>query len=151
MPTTAQIRQASYGPDQAPYAAACVRGAMRGEVYPITVTTSSKRFLVPDAWKGALVAIFADGADLGYAISTATDATVDLTARAAESAPVASGSVALTAAGNGCGRIASVQSALSAGHRHALARSKSSSTSSSFLTRSCTSAALSSGGCRVTY
>jgi hypothetical protein len=109
MPTTAQTRQASYGPDQALYAAASGRGAMRNEVYTIAVTTASKRYLVPDAWKGAHVRIYADAGDVGYQLSTGTDAAADLTVRAAEAAPDGTGSIALTVAPSGCGRVASGQ------------------------------------------
>lgn len=103
MTTTAQQRQASYGPDQAPYAAACLRGALRGEPYPITVLTTSKTFVVPDAWKGALVRIQAEGADLYYVISAdATQAVCDKTTLAGESGGPP---IALTPATNGCSRI----------------------------------------------
>lgn len=102
MPTTAQTREASYGPDQAPYAAACLRGAMRGEPYPITVTTASKPFVVPDAWKGALVRIQAETADVFYVISA--DATLAVCDKAALAGEAGSPAV-LTAPVGGCGRI----------------------------------------------
>jgi hypothetical protein len=86
MPTTAQIRQASYGPDQAPYAAASLRAPLRTETLPITVTTASKTFVVPDAWKGTFVTIEADGGDIGIQISVdaASAAVCDVAARAVE-------------------------------------------------------------------
>ncbi len=103
MPTSAQTRAASYGPDQATYSAASLRGALRGEPYPITVLATSKTFVVPDAWKGALVRIQAEGADVFYVISTdATQAVADKTALAGETGGPP---IVLTPATNGCGRI----------------------------------------------
>jgi hypothetical protein len=106
MTTTAQRRQDSYGPDQAPYAAACMRGAVRGELYPITVATGSKTFVVPAEWKGAFVRIQAEGGDVFYAISF--DATLAVVDKAAL-ATVAGDPAVLTPAVNGAGRIAKDQ------------------------------------------
>lgn len=67
--------------------ATSLRGPIRGEIYPITVTTTSKRFAVPAAWSGSLVRIQADGGDLYVQQSTTTgtpDATADKDARAVE-------------------------------------------------------------------
>jgi hypothetical protein len=77
-----------------------LRAAIRGEIYPIAVTTASKTFNVPAAWKGAIVAFHADGGDLYYQISTDASnvAAVALAARATE----ANNPIDLTAAATGC-------------------------------------------------
>jgi len=69
MVTRAEAEKDFYGkrPD---IAAASLRGAIRGEIYPIDVTTSSKTFIVPTDWKGCLVRVQADGGDIYYQIST---------------------------------------------------------------------------------
>lgn len=67
--------------------AVSLRGPIRGEIYPITVSTTSKRFAVPAAWSGSLVRIQADGGDLYVQQSTTVgtpDATADKDARAVE-------------------------------------------------------------------
>lgn len=88
--------------ERAALGAASLRGCMRGEVYPITVTSTSKRFAVPDAWKGQLVRLEADGGDIGYQISTDNNATADLTVRAAEAgSPI----ITLTPAPDGVFRV----------------------------------------------
>jgi hypothetical protein len=84
MPTEAQTRALSYGP-QPDIAAASLRAPMRGEILPITVTTASKRFAVPELWKGSFVRVQADGGDVYIQVSAAADAGVDYaTARAGE-------------------------------------------------------------------
>jgi len=92
--------------EQARVGALSLRAAIRGEIYPITVTTTAKVFKVPDAWKGALVFIHADGADIYYQISTdaANVAAASIAARAAE----AGTPIVLTApaGNNGCVPIA---------------------------------------------
>ena len=104
MPTTAQTLASSYGNQPQPQvAAASLRAPVRGEVLAITVTTSSKRFLVPEPWKGILVRIQADGGDLYLQVSTAADAGCDKDARAVETGnPIA---LTPSASGNGCFRI----------------------------------------------
>jgi hypothetical protein len=87
--------------------AASLRGCVRGEELPISVTTASKTFTVPAAWLGKHVRIQADGGDVYYQISlTGTAAVADLTARATETGGPP---IALTAAasGNGCAKIPS--------------------------------------------
>jgi hypothetical protein len=92
--------------DKAQVAAASLRGALKGEPYPITVTTSSKTFVVPDAWKGAIVRIQAETADVFYLISVdASLAVVDKAALATE----AGNPIVLTAPVGGAGRIAKDQ------------------------------------------
>lgn len=84
-------------------AAASLRAPLRGEILAITVTTSSKRFNVPAAWKGSFARIQADGGDLYLQVSTATDAAADSTARAQESgAPI---DLTPSVSGNGCVKI----------------------------------------------
>jgi hypothetical protein len=102
MPTEAQKRALSYGP-QPDIAASSLRAPMRGEILPISVTTTSKRFAVPAAWKGSFVNIQADGGDVYVQVSTAADAACDIAARAQE----AGSPIALTpsASGNGCFKI----------------------------------------------
>lgn len=85
---------------QSTVSAASLRSGMRGEILPITVTTTSKRFLVPAEWKGRLVRFHADGGDLYYQISMAPDAACDIAARATETGtPIA---LTPSASGNGC-------------------------------------------------
>lgn len=101
----AQTRE-KYGTFEQPaISAVSQRAPMRGEILAITVTTASKRFAVPDAWKGSYVRLQADGGDLYMQVSTGTDAAADKTARAQEAA--AGGTITLTpsASGNGCYRI----------------------------------------------
>ena len=86
--------------------AASLRAPMRSEVYPITCGTTSKRFAVPDAWKGSIVNVQADGADVYIQVSTATDAACDRTARAGESG---SGTLTLATAAAGCWKVAADQ------------------------------------------
>jgi hypothetical protein len=57
---------------------------MRGEILVLAVTTSSKRFLVPESWKGVYVDIQADGGDLYIQVSTGADAVCDKDARSVE-------------------------------------------------------------------
>lgn len=85
MVTEAQKQAVAYGA-QPMIAAASMRAPLRTEVLPITVTTSSKTFVVPDAWKGLLVTIEADGGDVSIQISTdpGSAAVCDLAARAVE-------------------------------------------------------------------
>lgn len=92
-----------YQQQQREVSAASLRAPLRGEILPITVTTSSKRFAVPAAWRGSLVRIQADGGDVYIQVSAAADAAVDVAARAQE----AGSPIALTpsASGNGCFRI----------------------------------------------
>jgi hypothetical protein len=89
---------------QAAVSAASLRAAIRGEIMPIDVTATSKTFAVPDAWKGSLVRIQADGGDVYYQISTtATQATCSIAARATE----AGSPIVLTGpAAGGCVKIA---------------------------------------------
>ena len=68
MPTEAAKRALSYGP-QPDIAAASLRAPMRGEILAITVTTTSKQFTVPSAWKGSFVRIQADGGDVYVQVS----------------------------------------------------------------------------------
>ena len=65
-------------------AATSLRAPLKGEIYPIDVTTSSKRFVVPAAWKGHYVRMFADGAKLYVQVSTDATATCSTTARVTE-------------------------------------------------------------------
>jgi hypothetical protein len=104
MPTTAQTLATAYGNQPQPeIAAASLRAPMRGEVLVITVTTASKRFLVPDAWKGIYVDVQADGGDVYIQVSTAADAACDKDARAVETgSPIA---LTPSASGNGCMKI----------------------------------------------
>lgn len=87
---------------QSGIAATSLRGAIRGEILPIAVGTSSKTFAVPAAWKGSLVRIHADGGDVYYQISNdaTAPAVCDIAARAVE----AGSPIALTpsVSGNGC-------------------------------------------------
>lgn len=89
--------------------ATSLRGPIRGEIYPITVTTASKRFAVPAAWSGSLVRVQADGGDLYVQQSTtaapaAADATCDKDARAVETgSPLIT--IAPVAAGTGCFKV----------------------------------------------
>jgi hypothetical protein len=88
--------------DKAQVAAASLRGALKGEPYPITVTTANKTFVVPAEWKDALVRIQAEATDVFYVISVdATLAVVDKTVAAGE----ASNPIVLTAPVGGAGRI----------------------------------------------
>ncbi len=104
MPTTAQTLASSYGNQPRPeVAAASLRAPLRGEILVITVTTSSKRFNVPVAWKGAFVNIQADGGDLYIQVSTAADAAADKDARAQEAnTPI---DLTPSVSGNGCWKI----------------------------------------------
>lgn len=103
MPTEAQKRAVSYGP-QPDIAAASLRGAIRGEVLPIAITGTSETFVVPDAWKGVHVRVAAQGADVYYQISTsATLAVADKDARAVKTGTPAA--LTASAGGNDCGWI----------------------------------------------
>lgn len=85
---------------QSTVSASSLRSGLRGEILPITVTTASKRFLVPADWKGRLVRFHVDGGDLYYQISTGADAACDIAARAIETGtPIA---LTPSASGNGC-------------------------------------------------
>jgi hypothetical protein len=96
---TNRDKHASY--DQAVVGAASLRGAVRGEILPITVTTSSKPFLVPESWKGLHIRMIADGGDVYYQISTTTTVACDIAARAVETGgPPAA--LTPSASGNGC-------------------------------------------------
>lgn len=64
--------------------AASMRAPIKGEILPITVTTASKRFAVPAAWKGHFVRITAEGGDLYVQVSRDATATANKDARAAE-------------------------------------------------------------------
>lgn len=88
---------------QAEAAASSTRAPLRGEILPITVTQTSKRFAVPATWKGSHVRIQADGGDVFVQVSTAADAAADKDARAQE----AGNPITLTpsASGNGCFKI----------------------------------------------
>jgi hypothetical protein len=88
-------------------AATSLRAPLRTEIMPITVTTASKRFAVPELWKGSLVRIQADGGNVYVQVSTAADATCDIAARAVETGTP----IALTppASGNGCYKIVADQ------------------------------------------
>jgi hypothetical protein len=84
MTRQAEARADFYG-NRPDISAASLRAAIRGEIMPIDVTATSKTFVVPDAWKGSLVRIQADGGDIYYQISTtATQATCAIAARATE-------------------------------------------------------------------
>lgn len=84
-------------------AAASLRAPLRGEILAITVTTSSKMFAVPAAWKGVYVDFQADGGDVYIQVSTAADAASDKDARAQETgSPIA---LTPSASGNGCKKI----------------------------------------------
>jgi hypothetical protein len=88
--------------EQAAIAAASLRGAIKGEPYPIAVTTANKTFVVPAEWKDTLVRVQAEGCDVFYVISVdATLAVVDKTVAAGE----ASNPIVLTAPVGGAGRI----------------------------------------------
>lgn len=105
MPTEAQKRAVSYGP-QPDIAAASLRGPIRGEVHALTVGTASKTFAVPVAWQGLFVRVQADGGDLYLQISTtATNAVADKDARSTE----AGSPIVLTAPGGGCYKIVNGQ------------------------------------------
>lgn len=84
-------------------AAASLRGAIRGEPYPITVSTTSRTFAVPAAWKNAIVRIQAETADVYYVISE--DATLAVCDKSALATDNAATPAVLTPAVNGCGRI----------------------------------------------
>jgi len=88
--------------EQAAIAAASLRGAIKGEPYPIAVTATSKTFVVPDTWKGALVRIQAEAVDVYYVISI--DATLAVANKDA-AAGVAGDPAVLTAPAGGAGRI----------------------------------------------
>jgi len=92
--------------EQAAIAAASLRGAIKGELYPITVAATSKTYVVPDAWKGAIVRIQAETADVYYLISV--DASLAVCDKAA-AATEAGNPVVLTAPVGGAGRIAKDQ------------------------------------------
>lgn len=87
-------------------AAASLRAPLKDETLPITVTTASKRFGVPAAWRGKLVNIQADGGDVYVQVSTAADAACDKDARATMTStdPV---ELAPSASGNECWKIPS--------------------------------------------
>lgn len=72
--------------DQSAVGAISLRAATRGEIHPITVTTTSKTFKVPTEWKGYLVRIHADGGDIYYQVSndTGSVAAVLISARSGE-------------------------------------------------------------------
>lgn len=104
MPTEAQKRALTYGP-QPETSAASLRAPLRGEILAITVTTTSKRFVVPDAWKGSFVRVQADGGDVYLQVSTGTnDATCDPAARAQESGATPP-ALTPSSSGNGCFKI----------------------------------------------
>ena len=83
------LGEQSHGGHAPGVSAASLRGALRGETLPITVTTTSKRFLVPTTWKNRHVRIQADGGDVYYQISLGADALADPAARATETALLA--------------------------------------------------------------
>lgn len=117
MPSKAEVL-ATYSsvPLSAVESAASLRAPMRGETLVLTVTTSAKVFNVPDGtsgqplWKNRIVHMFADGSDVYIQVSTGTDANVDETAVAIETAGTG-GRLTLTpsASGNGCWKIPSGQ------------------------------------------
>lgn len=111
-PTVGQKAAASSIPvvlasDDLTVRAASLRAPLRGELLPITITTTAKVFNVPDGtggapqWKGKLVRMQADGADVYIQVSLGLDANVDKAATAQEA--TASGRITLTpsASGNG--------------------------------------------------
>ncbi len=103
MPTIAQRLSASFSQPQPETSAASLRAPLRGEILPITVTTASKRFNVPMAWKGSFVNIQADGGDVYVQVSTAQDAACDMNARAVETGtPI---DLTAPASGNACFKI----------------------------------------------
>jgi hypothetical protein len=89
--------------------ASSLRAPLRGELYPITVGTTSKRFAPPAAWLGSLVRMQADGGDLYVQLSntaapTTPDATADKDARAVETGtPLIT--LSPVAAGTGCFKV----------------------------------------------
>jgi len=84
--------------------AASMRAPLKGEIHAIAVTTTSRRFIVPDAWKGHFVRFQADGGDLYIQVSTGTDAAVDKDARSTEGGtPITA--ITLTAAATACYRV----------------------------------------------
>jgi len=85
--------------------ATSLRAPLRGEILPITVTTASKRFATPAAWRGSLVRMQADGGDLYVQVSTAADAGVSIAARAAEAGAPLITLTAPTGAETGCFKI----------------------------------------------
>ena len=89
---------------RAPYSAASQRAPLRGEILPIDVTTASKRFAVPESWKGTYVRFQADGANVYVQVSTGDNASADIAARAVETG---TNPIALTphAGNNGCFKI----------------------------------------------
>jgi hypothetical protein len=89
--------------EKAAQAAASLRGALRGEPYPISVTATSKTYTVPPEWKGALVRIQAEAVDVYYVIST--DGTQAVCDKAAVCTEGGAGPYTLTAPAQGCGRI----------------------------------------------
>jgi len=101
MPTEAQKRALSYGP-QPDIAAASLRAPMRGELLVLSLLTTSKRYTVPDAWKGSFVNFFADGADVFLQFSTADNAVADKNRASAEAG---AGPYTLTAHGDECWKI----------------------------------------------
>jgi hypothetical protein len=93
---------------QAPIAAASFRAPMRTEILPLAVSGSaSKRYVVPDTWKGLLVRFQADGGDVYVQVSTAADATCDIAARAVETGTPIAITAPLTV--NGCFKISDGQ------------------------------------------
>ena len=112
MPSRAEARTDFYG-DRVDISAASLRAPMRSETLAIAVTTAQKQYEVPDGlsgsplWKGRIVNMFADGADVYIQVSDALDAAVDETAVALETLVPSTTRYRLTppATPNGCWKI----------------------------------------------
>jgi hypothetical protein len=88
---------------QAAVGASSLRAPMKGEIYPITVTTSAVKYNVPDAWKGAFVCFEADGGDvyIQFATVAAGNADADPAARVV----VTGSDLAPSSSGKGCRKV----------------------------------------------
>lgn len=114
MPTKAeQFKDYTSGPVDPGISAASLRAPLRGEILVISVGTTARTYDVPDGgtlgtpqWTNRIVNVYAEGADIYLQVSTGTDANVDETARAVETA-TSGGRFKLSpsASGNGCWRI----------------------------------------------
>ena len=108
MPSVAESRaaQAVGGLLDPRISAASLRGPMRGEILVITLQTAAARvYNVPMMWKGRIVNLYADGADVYIQVSTGTDANLDPDAVAVETLNGSRYDLTPSASGNGCWRI----------------------------------------------
>ena len=107
MPSAAETRaaQAVGGLLDPRISAASLRGPMRGEVLVITLQTTPRVYNVPAMWKGRIVNLFADGADVYIQISTGTDANLSIDAVAQETLNSGRYDLTPSASGNGCWKI----------------------------------------------